>query len=292
MKKIALAFLALVAIASCQKSKPAEEAQITPAFETERANFFANLQAPAELASQLQATAAEFNPALLSDPKSFGSYANDPVKAAANLGVYLSDLNYCVAYKQTAYTQELFDAAHELSKAIGLEQGFLEFLSTRFHENIAQNDSVKAVVIELFEKATNSLQGTDREKLVGITMAGYQIENLHLTLGILQSYPKDMLPDDARTVILVPLFQSVLSQKSTIETNYAFLKAITDPTNPDKNPNYAYYATAFEELIGLYGKLKVDEKIANNQGLELMKDEVVVELSQKVDAIRSKVVSL
>jgi hypothetical protein len=295
MKKLLYVLCIATLFVSCQKKQEAQEApptEASPSFEAERSAFFNNMKAPAEVAAQLQATAAEFNPSLLSDPKNYGSYANDQVKAAANLGVYLSDLNYSVAYKQSANTKELFTAAHELSKAIGIEQNILDFLMKRYSDNIAQNDSVKAVVNELFERSTAGLQGTERETLVGIAMSAYQIENLHLALGTIQAYPKDMLPSDARTQILIPVFRLVLEQKKNVETIYGFLKSVVDPTNPDKNPNYPYYATAFEELIAVYNKLNVDEKIANNQGIELMNDAVVQELSEKVNAIRSKIVSL
>ncbi len=295
MKKLLYILCITTLFVSCQKKQEAQEAppaETTPSFEAERSAFFTNLKAPAEVAAQLQATGADFNASLMSDPKNYGSYANDQVKAAANLGVYLSDLNYSVAYKQSANTKELFTAAHELSKAIGIEQGILDFLMKRYSDNIAQNDSVKAVVGELFEKSTVALQGTDREKLVGIAMSAYQIENLHLALGVIQSYPKDMLPSDARTQILIPVFRMVLDQKQNVETIYGFLMSIADPTNPDKNPNYPYYATAFEELIGVYNRLNVEDKIANNQGIELMNDAVVQELSDKVNAIRSKIVSI
>jgi hypothetical protein len=293
MKNLFFLLLFATVVLSCQpKKESTEEAQVTSSFEVERNAFFSNLKAPAEVAAQLQATAAEFNASLMSDPKLSSSYATSEEKAAANLGVYLADLNYSVAYKQSANTKELFASAHELSKYIGLEQGILDFLMKRYTDNIAQNDSVKAVVNELFEKSTANLQGTNREKLVGIAMAGYQIENLHLALGVLESYPKDMLPEDARTQILIPVFRLVLGQQQNIETTYAFLKTVGDPLNPEANPNYAYYATAYEELIAVYKKLNVNEKIANNKGLELMKDEVVQELSAKVNAIRNKVVSL
>jgi len=293
MKKLLSLLLLATLVLSCQpKKENTEEAQVSSSFDVERNAFFSNLKAPAEVAAQLQATAAEFNASLMGDPKLSASYATSEEKAAANLGIYLADLNYSVAYKQSANTKELFAAAHELSKYLGIEQGILDFLMKRYTDNIAQNDSVKAVVNELFEKSAANLQGTSREKLVGIAMAGYQIENLHLALGVLESYPKDMLPEDARTQILIPVFRLVLSQQQNIETTYAFLKTIGDPLNPEANPNYAYYATAYEELIAVYKKLNVDEKIANNQGLELMKDEVVQELSTKVNAIRNKAVSI
>lgn len=286
MKKI-LFLLCIVALVSCNKSKETTtETTPSPTFENERQNFFNNLVAPAEAAARLQATAADFNASLLNPAANAASYTTDEIKAAANLGVYLSDLNYSIAYKQEAQIKELFPAAQSLAKAIGIEQTTLDFLSKRFSDNLAQNDSVKAVVDALYAKSTKDLQGTDREKLVGIAMAAYQIENLHLALGVIESYPKDMLPEDARVQILVPVYKMALEQKSNIETIYAFVKSIGDPSNP----NYAYYSTAFEELIGVYNKLNVEEKIANNKGLELMNDAVVKELHEKVNAIRSKIV--
>jgi len=293
MKKIIFIVLLGSVAVSCQKSKEKteNESETSTAFAAQRKEFFNNLMAPAEVAAQIQFTAAEFNPALMSDPKNFAQYAGNEVKAAANLGIYLSDLNYSIAYKQAATTKDYFGAAHELSKAIGVEKGLLEFLMKRYNDNIAQNDSVKSVVSDLLTKATSQLQGTDKERLVGIAMAAYQIENLHLVLGTLESYPKDMLPDDARTVILVPLFKVALNQRANVENIYNFLKSYTDPQDPDKNPNYPYYANAFEELIAVYKKLNVEEKIATNRGLEIMNDAVVKELSEKTNAIRNKIVS-
>ena len=289
MKNLLSILLLTTLVLSCQK-KSTDEA-VSASYETERNAFFSNIKTAGEAAAQLQATAAEFNASLMNDPKLAAGYTTAEAKAAANLGVYLADLNYSVAYKQSANTKELFTAAYQLGQYIGLEKGLLDFLMKRYNDNINQNDSVKAVVDELFKNSTEGFQGTDREKLVGIAMAAYQIENLHLGLGIIQSYPKDMLPDDARTQILIPVFRMVLKQQQNIEAIYAFLKTVGDPLNPEANPNYAYYSNAFEELIAVYKKLNVEEKIANNQGLELMKDEVVQELSTKVDAIRSKIVS-
>ena len=202
------------------------------------------------------------------------------------MGIYLSDLNYSVAYKQKN-TKEYFTAAHELSKATGMEQGTLDFLSQRYNDNIAHNDSVKSVMKDLLSKSTQGLQGTEREKLAGVAMAAYQIENLHLALGVIDAYPDDLLPSDARTVILIPIYKMVLGQKENIQTIYNFLKSYSST----ENPNYQYYNTAFEELIAVYNRLNVDERIAKNQGIELMNDAVMKELTQKVDAIRNKVTS-
>ncbi|MBL7861392.1 MAG: hypothetical protein JNJ65_09530 [Cyclobacteriaceae bacterium] len=292
MKNSILLALILLMAASCQKSKPVEDDLISTTFEAERNRFFMAIQSPAEVAARLQDTGAAYNPGLMNDPLYYSSYTSNEVKAAANLGIYLSDLNYSIAYKQSATSRELFQAVDELSKVVGIEQRVLGFLRMRYEQNIHQNDSVKEVVDELLKNSLVGLQGTDREKFVGIVMAAYQIENLHLALGIIQTYPKDLLPEDARTLVLVPAFQLILAQQENLETIYAFLKTIADPTNPEKNPNFGYYATAFEELIAVYKRLDVADKLATNQGGALMTDAVVNELMEKVSAIRNKVVGL
>jgi hypothetical protein len=168
MKKIFPILLA-ASLFSCHKGTDKKEnAPTSLSFQAERNAFFGSLKTPTEAATKLQAIAAEFNPRLMSDPKNYGAYANNPVKAAANLGLYLSDLNYSIAYQEGPHTKELFIAAYELSKVTGIEQPVLDFLKKRYSENLEQNDSVKSIVNVLFDKSTRGLQGTDREQLVGI----------------------------------------------------------------------------------------------------------------------------
>jgi hypothetical protein len=122
-------------------------------------------------------------------------------------------------------------------------------------------------------------------------MAGYQIENLHLALGIIDAYPKNLLETDSSKHELTPAFQMVLSQQPALENILTFLNVISDPTDPNRNPNYAFYANALIDLIDVYKKLNVEEKIANNQSIELMNDAVVQELIEKVSTIRNKIIS-
>jgi hypothetical protein len=287
MKKLFCITLLMTLVCSCQQKKENQPSNTSPSFEAERNAFFNNLKSPAEIAEKLKATSVEFDASLMSDPRSFAAYANNPTKAAANLGIYLSDLNYSVAYQQASHTKELFNAAYELSKVMGLEKKVLDFLMQRYANNIDQNDSVKVVVNTLFEKSTRGLVGTDRERLVGIAMAAYQIENLHLVLGVIESLPKDMPSNDKRAQALAPLFQIVVDQKNNIEITYGFLKSITDITDPDKNPNLPYYGNAFKELIDVYNRSSL-----NSPATKRISDETIKELGEKVNAIRNRVVSV
>jgi hypothetical protein len=261
----------------------------TDATETAHEAFFNNLRPPAETAATLKATYAPFDSTLLNDPRVWTSYSTNEVKAAANLGIYLSDLNYSVAYDQKKTTRAIFPAAQQLSRVAGIEKTTLDFLTKRYNDNINQNDTAMAVIGSLYLKATRDLKGTKREKMAGIATSAYLIENLHIVLGMITSAMQNRPTADAQ---IIPLFQMVQDQKAHVSIIYNFLKSATDVSEPDNNPNYPFYTQAFQELIEVYGRLQLDTMIANKQVEELLNDNTVIELAEKVDAIRNKIVSV
>ena len=292
MKNIGWLFLpAVLLLSACQKGKEKPAAQqASPAFDAQRNAFFGNLKNPSETAIHLQAIVPEFNPDLINSPKQFTLYTYNPVKASANLGIYLSDLNYSIAYQQDLFTTELFSASYELSKVVGVERNILDFLKNRYNENLSRKDSVKAVVETLFDKSTAGLKGTERERFVGIAMVAYQIENLHLALGLIESTAENTHPDDAHAKALVAIYGMVAAQKINLEITYRFLQSITDLTDPDKNPNYPYYTSALKSLIEVYRRLDMEGKLAGHQNITLMSEDIK-ELIINVDAVRNKIIS-
>ncbi len=286
MRSLLFLLLFTLLITSCQK-KEAKTESAAADFGVIREAVFSKLLTPGEAAAKLQAVGADFNSTLLNDPAKWSSYTTAENKAASNLGVYLSDLNYSVAYKQKEVTKKYLNSCLELASTLGAKREVLDYLMKRYQENIDQNDSVKSYMSQFFTSSTSELKESDKERLAGITYSAYYIENLHILLGLIQTYPKDILPEDARTVILVPAFQIVLNQKDNVKLIYSYLKA----TANEENPNYLYYKNALEELVSTYDKLDVAEKMKNNQVKELLNDTVVKELSDKVNQIRDKVVS-
>jgi len=264
-------------ILSCGSKQEKSSTPESSAFSVERENFFNSLKNPTEVATRLTSGLSGFDSTLLNDPTHFYRYAGNDVKAAANLGIYISDLNYCVLFKQGTSTKKYFEAVHELSKAIRIEKGILEFLMNRYQTNMEQNDSVKLVVTQLFEQSTLGLQGTDRERLAGIAMAGYQIENLHIALSTLESFPETLTDEQLQTQNL--LRQYIFEQRGKFEVVYNFVRANSDPLDPNRNPNYPFFDNALRELIVAYRNVTPN-------------DPKIKELREKVNVIRNKVISI
>jgi hypothetical protein len=276
MKKLLPIFFMTVVMLSCGRKSETEATAESEAFALEKENFFNSLKTQDEVA-RLTPGITGFDASILNDAERFYQYTSNNVTAAANLGIYISDLNYCILLKQREETKKYFQSAYELSKAIKIEQSILAFLLIRYEQNIEQNDSVKAVVNQLFSQSTLGLKGTDRERLAGIAMAGYQLENLHIALTILESLP-DVLTEE-QTQTQKQLLQFILEQKGKFEVIYNFVRINSDPTDPDRNPNYPFFDNALRELIVVYRNVTEADPHVN-------------ELKEKVDAVRNKIVNL
>lgn len=246
-------------------------------FTLHRENFFNALSNPDQVAGRLIPGLTSYDAGILNDPERFYQYTNSKVNAAANLGIYLSDLNYCILFKQSSETKKYFQAAYELSKAIQIEKGMLEFLMKRYEINMERNDSVKQIVNQLFNQSTLGLQGKDRERLAGIAMAGYQIENLHLALSTLASFPETRTDQQIQSQKL--LYSFIIDQRGKFEVVYNFVRANSDPLDPNQNPNYPFFDNALRELIGVYQNININ-------------DPNVEDLNEKVTVIRNKIISM
>ncbi|MEQ1587302.1 MAG: hypothetical protein ABL895_15540 [Cyclobacteriaceae bacterium] len=274
MKVVFFVFLAILII-SCQKNQDKSIPSGERVFDAERTTFFNSLKNPEEVA-KLAANLPGFEGALLNDPKNYYLYGTSEVMAAANLGVYLADLNYCILFKKSDEAKQYFEAVYELSKIIKVEKSTLEFLIKRYETNIAQNDSVKLIVGQLLTQSTAGLQGTDRERLAGVAIAAYQIENLYLALSTLSSFPENPTPEQIQAQN--SLINFVVEQRGKFEIVYNFIRVNSDPLDPDRNPNYPFFDNALRELVGVY-------QSTDKANLKLK------ELGEKVNAIRSKIVT-
>lgn len=260
---------------SCGQKREVKSDSESRAFSAERETFFNSLKNPEEGATLVPGLTG-FNATLLSDTRNYYLYATSEVLAAANLGIYMADLNYCILFKKSDAAKKYFEAIYKLSEIIQVEKATVEFLIKRYEENLAQHDSIKLIVQQLLAESTLGLQGTERERLAGISMAGYQIENLYLALSTLESFPEKITEQQIQSRDL--LLNYIIEQRGRFEIVYNFIRANSDPLDPDRNPNYPFFDNALRELIVVYNTVTENDPQIN-------------ELTQKVSAIRNKIIS-
>jgi hypothetical protein len=289
MKKFLLFFL-LSGLVACNSKKDNAPSPQTEAFAAERSAFFDYLKKPEDARLQLKPVGSLFDSSLLNNTRQVYQYAGNDIKAAANLGIYLADLNYCVLFGKNKFTKQYFAATVELSKVVGIEKSALTFLENRYAANITRSDSLQAVVDSLFARSVRDRKGSQKEKLAGIAMATYQIENLHLALTSLEAFPENLTDDQQETT--AQLLTMVLRQHSNVLIIYNFFKTFSDPQDPAKNPNYPFYENSLRELIGIYQEINYVAPLDTNAVRSIMHEAALRELHEKVITIRSKIISL
>jgi hypothetical protein len=290
---IFLIFCFLAVGNACQQKPEEQEEKQTPAISDEgRADFrkvMPNFPSAAEFSAQLQATGAEFNPSILTDPDKAEQYAAVDEKSAAMLGAYMYDLGYCAAYQKSSYTNEYFKAAQMLAQNLGGEKGFLEMVMERYKDNINKHDSVKAYFQETYQHATQTIGESpeEQEYLRTLFLAGFYIEGLHNLLQVINTYPRDELPDEQAKVMLTPIINSVLRQKDNV---YNLSRMLDDKVF--ELDNALDYQNAFSQLNDLYSRLNIDQLIAENRINEVVNDDVLQEMIEKVNEIRNRLVAV
>jgi hypothetical protein len=276
MKLTITLLLSLLILTACQNKEKEKSTAETRVYAAERETFFNSLKNPEEVAKIIPGLTG-FDVSLLNDPQNFYRYGTGEVMAAANLGIYMADLNYCILFNQNEVAKRYFKAVYELSKIIQIEKGTLDFLMKRYEKNLTQHDSLRGVINELFEESTLGLQGTDRERLAGMAMAGYQIENLHLVLSTLNSFPEEVTAQQSQSKEV--LLTYLLEQQGKFEVIYNFIRANSDPLDPKRNPNYPFFDNALRELIGLFNSLDKTKPLT-------------ADLGKKVDEIRNRIIEI
>ncbi len=110
--------------------------------------------------------------------------------AAANLGIYMSDLGYLIKCRQKALVQQYFDGCFLLANYVGMEKQFSHAIELRFAEIISGNEAVEKFLDPLFKDATNTSSGEEFKKMHGAALTGYYVEELYHLARFAQAHTK------------------------------------------------------------------------------------------------------
>ena len=175
-----------------------------------------NIPSPSEIPYLLQATGAEFNQSLLSDRSKVDQYAARTDKAALNLGVYAADIGYLSSYDKSQEAIDYLGACKTLADNLNIIGSFDVEVLKKFESNISNKDSLTHLLDQTIQKTEGFLKDDNRNKLSSLIVTGSFIEGLYISTGVIKSYPKNILPDDKRNLVLTPLMRVVLEQKKSV----------------------------------------------------------------------------
>jgi hypothetical protein len=243
-----------------------------------------NIPSPSEIPYLLQRTGAEFNQSLLNDRKKADSYGSRTDKAALNLGVYTTDIGYLSSYDKTQEAIEYLNASKKLADNLGVIGTFDTEVLKSFESNIANKDSLASILDRAVKSTDKYLKDDSKNRLAALLLTGSFVEGLYISTALIKTYPKDILPDDARNLILTPLIQVILNQEKSVDEMVKMLGSI-DQAEPIASLN--------ADIISLqasYRALNIEEQIANNRSDLVLTDQHLTEITTIVEKMRKFIV--
>jgi hypothetical protein len=285
-----LALLALVGLWSCGGSKE-DSSQNAKDFDKageslkdQIEDVIYNIPSPSEIPYLLQATGAEFNQSLLNDRNKVDQYSSRNDKAALNLGIYTADIGYLSSYDKTQEAINYLNSAKKLADNLNVIGAFDMDVLQRFESNISNKDSLAKILNSAVQGSEKYLKDDSRNKLAALLLTGSFVEGLYISTGLIKTYPKDLLPEDSRNLVLTPLMRVILQQEKSVDELAKMLSKI-DQAEP--------VATLTSDLAALqasYRALNIDEQIKNNQSALVLTDKNLVEITKVVEKMRKSIV--
>jgi hypothetical protein len=277
-------------LASCGSSTKKEDQnsdefkQAEESLNSQIKDIIYNIPSPYEIPYILQATGAEYNQSLLNDRKKVDQYLTRADKAALNLGIYSADIGYLISYDKTQEAIDYLTSAKKLADNLGVIGTFDVDVLKKFESNISNKDSLAALINEAVQKTDKYLKNDSRNKLAALLITGSFIEGLSISTGLIKTYPKNLLKEDQRNLILTPLMRVVLEQEKSVDELAKMLSSV-EQTEP-----ITAIQADLSALQASYRALNIDEQIKNNRSDLVLTDKNLLEITKIIEKMRKDIV--
>ena len=141
------------------------------------------------------------------------------------------------------------------------------------------------IIDEALKKSDQYLKDNERNSIAAMIFSGSFIEGLYIATQLVDTYPEDLLPEEAKNEVLIGIVTLITKQDKPLEDLINALRSL------EKDDEVDGLITQLEELLQLYKDLNIQEKIENNRGDLILTDETIKGITTKVNEIRSEMVS-
>ena len=226
-----------------------------------------NLRNSDEFIQVLSKQANLYNDVILNSVKKANEYESSKAKAM-NIGVFGADLNYIIHFNQIPVSFKYLLCAKQLSDQIGVSMAFDKNAIDKFNGNVDQKDTLINIVSSAYDVIKKYLRNGDQYKIATLVMSGSWIENMHLTLSVIDQCKNDQ----DKTQIL----KGIVSQKEYVQNIVSLLVLV----NGDKDATVLELINSLNDINSVFDKYKIES--ANTSEL--------VELKSKIEKLRLLIV--
>ena len=140
------------------------------------------LPSPMQIANILKKSGLKYYPGLTNPIENANKYSTgNMVNKTLAMGIYLSDLSYCILNKQNQESKNYFKTCTQLSETIGLAEAFQgNDVPKRLEKNMSNGDSVSNIMSEIQMQSDNVLEENKQEYISVIAFTGAWIESVYI----------------------------------------------------------------------------------------------------------------
>lgn len=245
-------FLILLAFVSCNNSTEVDINTLEiDEDENERSGddlSIYTIPTPVLISNIMQLYKIDYNPEILESNISVEREQFSSLAMALNLGINLVDLSYSSTFEQTQYSIKYLNYIDKLLSEMNIRNYETMFAFDRFRQNISDNDSLSAMLIE-FQEKLNGYYSTEKSDDISLfIIGGIYIEGLYISLN----YHDKVIGNDFNKN-----FASAAGYKNLILQQKAYLENIDELLSEYKKEDNNRLLGYYDELKAQFEKLDI-----------------------------------
>lgn len=246
--------------------------------------IFSRLPHPSVLPAQLERTGTDFDWEFLL----LKEYPGSPRDTASAIlsGLLTADVAYFIAFDQSGFDSPYFSRLNGLSgEMCRIPKNDIESLNKAFEESVNRRDSLQQLLGSVYMRTTESLQKGNNGDYAILFATSYVIENLFITSSLIDNYPDDMLAEDSRSLIIIPLVRLLLEQESNLEDGIKLIQEIPDTDIGND------LLTHMQTIDGYFDRLSIEEDLRNRRADLVMANSTFKALREEISKTRNVILT-
>lgn len=157
-----------------------------PVQATDDAELSYVLPSPAQIAGIFKKSGLKYYSGITNGTENLSKYKAGSASAKAlNLGVYSTDLAYCIFNKQSQETKNYYKVCHDMADQVGLKKAFEGSNDlTWLEKNITNTDSLTRLLVNVQMETDNILGENGQEHVSVLLFAGAWVESMYLGMRV------------------------------------------------------------------------------------------------------------
>jgi len=221
--------------------------------------IYFGVPSPMETTIILKNSGAEFEASIMYPLKNYEKELNQ-FETSILLGLYSTDLNYCILSSKKKETLEELNAVISLAKQIHLDAVVNESTKHRVEYNLDNRDSMQVIIGSTFWKMETIMKENDRDALSSLIVAGGWLEGLYLACEL-----AEINPDNSLIQQIIADQKYTISNLNELLSFFVYDEEINESLiNPLKN------------IEKLFDQIKKDEYVETNSDNKEFLDDLII----------------